>query len=76
MGVQGECRHNWVKHGERSFYCESCGYFVETLEEFQALLSSEKRAFLKEVESIADAINCPHCKERLKQELQKLKPAK
>ena len=62
------CTHNWVKHGERSFFCSECGYFVETLEELQALLDYEKKQILIKVDQAIDEVNCEH-KEQLKQKL-------
>ena len=69
MNQQRGCRHEWVKHGDRSFYCGTCGYFAETLEEWLALLKNEQKSILSEVEKIVDEVNCPHCKEQVRHKL-------
>ena len=69
MNQQKGCHHEWVKHGDRSFYCGTCGYFAETLEEWLALLKNEQNSILSEVEKVIDEINCPNCKDELKHKL-------
>ena len=72
MNQRSGCPHKWVKHGDKSFYCSECGYFIETLEELEAVLAYERKKVISEVGKIVEEINCEH-KEQLKEKLKELK---
>ena len=70
---KNECDHKWAGHGERSFYCSECGYFVQTVEELDAVLRHERDVMAAKMEDLLDAEACPDCRQKLKERLEGLK---
>ena len=70
MNHQQECKHEWLPHAEKAFYCSKCGYFIETTEELQIVLENERNTVISEVEKILDAANVS---DEIKKKIQELK---